>query len=256
MPRPFGRLDEVMSSAPSPVPAPFALGNRLDEADLARRFARDGFVSIPGVLAEDTALELYTMLRGRSDWRHVIGGEAKLVELDRPTLTGLSSEKREQLDRAVYAGARKGFQFRYETLRVPDDPAERDASDDPLAAFAAWWSSDRVLDPMRRITAAPRIAFADMQATAYAPGDFLTAHNDAVAGKNRVAAYVLNLTPRWRAEWGGWLAFHEEDAPEVTAFAPAFNRLNLLRVPRRHSVTEVTRAAAYRRYAITGWLRF
>lgn len=47
-----------------------------------------------------------------------------------------------------------------------------------------------------------------------------------------------------------------ETDPEVTAVAPAFNRLNLLRVPRRHSVTEVTRAAAYRRYALTGWLRY
>lgn len=66
---------------------------------------------------------------------------------------------------------------------------------------------------------------------------------------------VLNPTPKWRVEWGGLLAFHDDDGPEVRALAPAFNRLNLLRVPRRHSVTEVTRAAAYRRYALTGWLR-
>lgn len=243
------------SASPSPSTS-FALGEGLDVDIHARRFADDGFVSIPGILAEDTALELYAMLRGRDDWRHVIGGETKLVELDRPTLASLSGEKRDQLDQAVYAGARNGFQFRYETLRVPDDPEERAASADPLAAFADWWSSNQVLELLRRITTAPHIAFADMQATAYAPGDFLTAHDDAVEGKNRVAAYVLNLTPRWRAEWGGWLAFHEAEAPEVTAFAPAFNRLNLLRVPRRHSVTEVTRAAAYRRYAITGWLRF
>lgn len=244
-----------MSSAPL-APMPFALGACGDEAALAARYAETGVVSIPGILAGEAADALYAMLRGRDDWRQVIGGDEKLVELDRPTRAGLSEEQRGQLDQAVYAGARGGFQFRYETLRVPDSPAERAASPDPLAAFAAWWSSEAVLGLLRRIIGAPQIAFADMQATAYSPGDFLTAHDDDVAGKNRVAAYVINLTPKWRVEWGGLLAFHDDRGPEVTALAPAFNRLNLLRVPQRHSVTEVTRAAAYRRYALTGWLRY
>lgn len=245
-----------MSSAPHPAPTNFALAPRDDEAELAARFAATGILSIPAFLTEQTATGLHAMLRAREDWRQVIGGEQSMVELDRATRAGMSEEQRAQLDQAVYAGARSGFQFRYETLRVPDGAAERAASADPLAGFAAWWSSEEVLGPLRRITGAPEISIADMQATAYSPGDFLTGHDDDFAGKNRIAAYVLNLTPRWRVEWGGLLAFHEEDCPEVTALAPAFNRLNLLRVPRRHSVTEVTRAAAYRRYAITGWLRY
>jgi SM-20-related protein len=245
-----------MTTAPSASSPPFALGARGDEAELAARFAATGVVSIPGILADDNAAELYAMLRGRDDWRQVIGGDATLVELDRPTRAAMSEVQRGQLDQAVYAGAREGFQFRYETLRVPDSAEDRAARADPLAAFAAWWSGDEVLSLLRAITGARHITFADMQATAYAPGDFLTAHDDDVAGKNRVAAYVLNLTPNWRVEWGGLLAFHDESGPEVTALAPAFNRLNLLRVPQRHSVTEVTRAAAYRRYALTGWLRY
>jgi SM-20-related protein len=122
-------------------------------------------------------------------------------------------------------------------LRVSDDPAERARSDDPLARFAAWWSSEPVLAFLREITGLVRIAFADAQATAYSPGDFLTGHDDDVTGKNRLAAYVLNLTPRWRTEWGGLLAFHDDSSPEVIALSPAFNRLNLFKVPRRHSVT-------------------
>lgn len=237
-------------------PSKFALATRTDAAEMAARFAATGIVSIPDILQEDVALSLYAMLRGREDWRQVIGGDAPAVELDRATRAGLSEAQRAQLDQAVYAGARAGFQFRYETLRVPDDAAEREDSADPLAAFAAWWSSEAVLPLLRSIVGAPEITFADMQATAYAPGDFLTGHDDDVAGKRRVAAYVLNLTPRWRVEWGGLLAFHDDIGPEVQALAPAFNRLNVLRVPRRHSVTEVTRAAAYRRYALTGWLRY
>ncbi len=240
---------------PSVLP-PLSLLPRDDEAALATAFSRTGLVSIPNVIGTACAEALYAVLRCREDWNQVIGGETSLVELDRATRAGMGEEQRSQLDQAVYAGARAGFQFRYETLRVSDDPVERIASADPLATFATWWSSEAVLAFLRRITGMPRIAFADMQGTAYAPGDFLTAHDDNVAGKNRLAAYVLNLTPRWRVEWGGLLAFHDDGSPEVTALSPAFNRLNLFKVPRRHSVTEVTRSAAYRRYAVTGWLRY
>jgi SM-20-related protein len=212
-------------------------------------------VSIADVLEPSLASALHAHLRAREDWRQVIGGEGKVFELDRETRAGMTTTQRNSLDEAVYAGARKGFQYRYETIRVPDDHAARAESTDLLAAFVLWWSGEEVLAMLRAVTGLGRIAFADMQATAYSPGDFLTAHDDDVAGKQRLAAYVLNLTPRWRIEWGGLLAFHEQGVAEVTALAPAFNRLNLFAVPRTHSVSEVTRAAAYRRYALTGWLR-
>ncbi len=233
----------------------FALNPALDAEQIACAFARDGLVSVPGILEPDCAVSLQAMLRERGDWIQVIGGTEKLVELDRATRDALSAEQQAQLDLAVYAGARSGFQFRYEAIRVPDDEAERRASDDPLAAFARWWSSGEVRAFFRTVTRQPAIAFADAQATAYSPGDFLTGHDDDFPGKNRVAAYVLNLTPQWRMEWGGLIAFHDEGSVQAHALMPDFNRLNLFRVPRRHSVTEVSRAAAYRRYAITGWLR-
>lgn len=233
----------------------FTLNPALDRVAIARSYAANGLVSIADVLEPDCAVALYDLLRLRTDWRQVIGDEHKLIELDRPTRDGLTDEQRSQLDLAVYSGARAGFQYRYETIRVPDDNNERAASDDPLAAFARWWSGGEVRSFLRTITGAPEIEFADAQATAYAPGDFLTCHDDDVAGKNRLAAYVLNLTPQWRAEWGGLLAMHDDASFQVHALVPDFNRLNLFRVPQRHSVTEVTRAAPRRRFAITGWLR-
>ena len=116
-------------------------------------------------------------------------------------------------------------------------------------------STDRVRDFLRTITGSAEIEYADAQATAYAPGDFLTVHDDAVEGKFRRAAYVFGLTPVWRLEWGGLLLFHGSDGHVDCGWVPTFNTLNLFKVPQLHSVSEVTQAAAYRRYAITGWLR-
>ncbi|MBH0112526.1 2OG-Fe(II) oxygenase [Novosphingobium sp. YJ-S2-02] len=232
----------------------YALAPDLDTSALAAHFAEHGRVRIAGFLAPQCAEQLRLMLRNREDWKQVINSGEKLVELDRPTRASLSPEQAAQLDTAVYAGARQGFQYRYESLRVPDDEAARAASDDPLAAFASWMSQGPARDFLRTVTGGAQVSFADAQATAYAPGDFLTGHDDAFPGKNRHAAYVLGLNPVWRLEWGGLLLVHKgKDAFE--GVVPAFNTLDLFSVGQMHSVSEVTRAAAYRRYSVTGWLR-
>ena len=226
-----------------------------DAAALARAFALDGVVHIPNFLAGDAAERLHAMLRARQDWRQVVTSESGTVELDRDTRAAMAPEQARALDDAVYARARTGFQFRFETIRVPDAAADRAASDDPLAALAEWLSQGEAREFLRAVTGAEDIAFADAQGTAYSPGDFLTGHDDRIEGKDRRAAYVLGLTPVWRIEWGGLLLFHGANGHVSRGLMPSFNSLNLFAVPTMHSVSEVTRAAAYRRYAVTGWLR-
>ncbi len=124
-----------------------------------------------------------------------------------------------------------------------------------LMAFYEFLNSTPFLDFMRAATGVSDIAFADAQATAYGPGDFLTCHDDDVVGKNRRVAYVFSFTPQWRADWGGLLAFPDQYGHLHEAFAPAYNALNLLRVPITHAVTQVASFAGAVRYSITGWLR-
>lgn len=231
-----------------------ALNPRLDVTALALEYATHGRVQVRDVLAPTSATALHALLRARSDWRQVLNSGDRLVELDRATRAALPEAQARALDDAVYAGARGGFQYRFETLRVPDEADVRLASDDPLARFATWWSEGEPRAFLRTVTGEPAIAFADTQATAYAPGDFLTGHDDAFEGKHRLAAYVLGLNPTWRPEWGGLLLFHEGEG-RIEGVSPGFNTLSLFRVGQMHSVSEVTRAAAYRRYSITGWLR-
>ena len=233
---------------------PLSLNPAIEVDALARRYAAIGRVQINDLMMPDAAEALYAMLRVREDWVQVINSGERLFELTRAARAAMDRERREALDAAVSAGARNGFQFRYETIRVPDDDAGRRASDDPLAHVAEWLSGGQVRDLLRRVTGEATIDYADAQATAYSPGDLLTAHDDAVPGKHRHAAYVLGLTRAWRPEWGGLLLFHD-DREVSGGYVPGFNTLNLFRVPQRHSVSEVTRAAAHRRYSITGWLR-
>jgi Rps23 Pro-64 3,4-dihydroxylase Tpa1-like proline 4-hydroxylase len=234
----------------------FALHPDLDADAAAADFANGGRVQIAPFLVPDAADELRAHLLARDDWREVLNSGEMPFEIDRAGQRSMSAEERGRLEKLVHAAAKSGFQYRYETLRVADEAQERrKARDDALTGFANFLCSEPVLALMRRVTGFGDIDFADAQATAYRPGDFLTAHDDAVEGKNRRAAYVFGLTPEWRTEWGGLLLFLNEQGDVERGLLPRFNALNLFSVPQRHSVSAVAPYAGEVRLSVTGWLR-
>lgn len=111
-----------------------------------------------------------------------------------------------------------------------------------------------VTEVLGAITGLDAPHFTDGQVTSYDPGDFLTGHDDDLAGPGRKAAFVLGLALQWRAEWGGLLLFHEIGGVQLTGVVPQFNTLNLCTVPRYHSVSMVMPSAPRRRFAVTGLL--
>lgn len=232
----------------------FELAGRFDLQTLAAEFAGTGRVRLERVLPAEAAAALLAECKRRADWVHVVAANGGAAELTRTMRASLPVERVAALDAAIRAEARYGFQYRYETIRVPDQAAERMASGDPFAKLARALSTEPVLATLRRITGVHDLAFADAQATAYGPGDFLTGHNDEVEGKERRAAYVLGLSPHWRPDWGGLLLFHGPEG-RLDGWAPQANSLTLFRVPSLHSVSEVVAQVPARRYSITGWLR-
>lgn len=227
------------------------LADAIDVAAAQARFARDGHVRVQPFLAEAAAVACLAEMKAREDWVQVLNSGDKVFDLPRAARAAMRAEQRDALEQAVLAGAREGFQYRYEALRLPDGDLP---AGDGIAGWPAFLSSGPVRALLRAITGADDIHFADGQATAYGPGDFLTGHDDDVRGKARRAAYVLSLNPMWRVEWGGLLLFHGADN-RVRGVAPSFNSLDIFAVPQMHSVSMVTGSVPNRRYAITGWLR-
>ena len=73
------------------------------------------------------------------------------------------------------------------------------------------------------------------------------------ASEQRRYAFVINLSPDWRPDWGGQLQFLDREGLVLHTYLPRWNSLSLFRVPQRHQVTFVTPWAAAPRHAITGW---
>lgn len=231
----------------------FALSPRADLDELASCFAKDGFVSIEPFLSDSTARALAMDLSQRSDWVEVLRGERETFDMPVAAFEALEPEQRRRLEDLVWQRAATEFQFRFRSVRVPDVRRERKPHEDVVHGFAEFMCSDASLELMRRLTGIPEISFADAQATAYSAGHFLTSHDDEVAGKGRVAAYVLSLTDDWSADWGGHLVFPGQGT--ISGFMPGFNCLRIFAVPRPHSVTFVPPFVTATRYSVTGWLR-
>ena len=227
----------------------FEIDAGFDVEALARAFSEHGRLQIAGFLTADSARALYDELAGSGEWRLTANRGEEIRHFSRDQLDNWTPEQHRLLDKAVTMGGRFGFQFRYDVIRLNEN------STGLLAQFRDFMSSSQVVEAMRTITGASDIAFADAHASRYAPGHFLTTHDDEVATMGRRAAYVLNLTPEWRPDWGGLLQFFDGRGDVVRAFSPGFNLLNVFRVPQAHNVSWVTPLAGAPRYAVTGWLR-
>jgi SM-20-related protein len=231
-----------------------ALNPALDAEAFAASFSADGYVSVANFLADDGADQLHAALSRRQDWAWAINAGGKVYDIGADARRAMTPGQLAELDERVNSAARDGFQFRFSSIRVPDPPQERRPGEDIIQAFAEFMRSDAVLELLRRVTGKTAIRFADAQATAYHPGDFLTGHDDDIEGKRRELAYVMGLTPEWRVEWGGLLLFHDSEG-RIRGLVPRFNCLNIFALPVLHSVSQVTDFAGAVRYAVTGWLR-
>lgn len=228
----------------------------LDEtqrAAIRERLHRTGRAQVEGVLAAGDALALNQAAAG-AEYNIVTRRGSGHVDLPAAWLESLRPVQKTALGQAIQTSARDDFQYLYDNHPIFDLVQAGQAG--PIwADLLAFLNGEDFLSLMRDLTGEPRIAMADAQLTRFRVGHFLTEHDDHAEGKDRFFAYVLNLTPAWRIEWGGLLAFHGMDGNVAEAFTPRFNTLNLLKVPSPHSVTQVALSAGSDRISVTGWLR-
>jgi len=224
------------------------------QAQVRAIVSKVGRVHLPDFLTAQTTKTMYEAM-ATAPWRLVFAGVQENFDLAAEQVAALDVGQKENLAEAIHAQASTGFQYLFDSYRVSDEAEAGRLVDGPFADFFALLNSDAMLDRMRALTGDKRIAYLDAQATRYRPGHFLTVHDDAQDGKDRLYAYVINLTPVWRADWGGLLMFLSDDGHVAEAFTPRWNAINILKVPQPHAVSFVSPFARGARFSITGWMR-
>ena len=234
----------------------FALAPGIDRPALRRAYAEKRRIAISPFLVGEAAEALRTHLQDRADWRLAIQpGGSKFVEIEAKDFETMSPAQREALMRAAAPSEPSGFRYLFDQIVVVGNRPDNREPDSPLGRFAAFLSSDEVVDLIRDISGASDIAFAEARATRYRPGHFLTIHDDRHEATHRRVAYTFGLSPVWRPEWGGLLMFHDARHDVEQGLVPRMNALNLFAVPQDHSVSAVAPFAPEPRYSVTGWMR-
>jgi SM-20-related protein len=236
----------VAASLPAADDAP-ALNPALNRAALAATFRDKGRIHIPDILTEVSARRLFYALDRETPWAITFNEGEKHFDCEK-----VSPAEQQKMAYAAWNRARSEFQFFHHRHRLT---AIGEPYKDPTHYFARlvpFLSSPEFLGFIRDVTESPQIAWINAMATLYKPLDFLTLHDDDVAGYNRLIAYVFNFTPVWRPDWGGALQFFDAQGNIEEGFMPSFNGLNMFRVPKAHAVAQVAPFGG-NRYAITGW---
>lgn len=224
-------------------------------ADCARVFAAHVRIHIPDALDETSAMTLNAAMNAAANWALVVNSGDEVFDIKPEDRAAQGPEFDARLAGLAAQGGRGAFQFIFESIRLSEAGEPYEGEPAELRALTRFLNSEAFLGFARKVTGDPSIAYCDAQATRYRPGHFLTAHDDKVEAKKRRAAFVLNLTPRWKADWGGLLNFIDEDGHIAEGYTPAWNALNLFRVPQLHHVSYVNPLAGEDRLSITGWLR-
>ncbi len=219
-------------------------------------FEQFGRLHIPGFLEAGDAGALHSAIVSAKGWRrtvHVADGED--AELSIEEIEELPPAERVVFERGLHDLARDSFRYVFDSIRVSADCRAGKPMDPVLRQAWEFMNSEGFLAFVRDLTGDDRAVYADMMATRYLPGHFLTAHDDEAPGAGRLFAYVLNLTPRWRADWGGVLMFLDDEDHVAEGYVPAWNALNIFTVPQRHAVSLVAPFAGGERISLTGWIR-
>ncbi|WP_444903915.1 2OG-Fe(II) oxygenase [Microbulbifer sp. CnH-101-E] len=222
---------------------------------LREEYLRESVVRVSNILQSQSASDLFSFLTGQKEWNLSFNKLGSHTDIGFSDYCSWNSKQKDTLNDIIWSQAEEEFQYLYKSIPIFDICNREYGQDKRFLGIFELVNSQPFLSLMRSITGDQSISFADVQATCFDRGHFLKEHDDGVLGKNRVAAYVINLTPNWNADWGGILHFNRGEVSAVKGLVPTFNTVNLFKVPQKHSVSYVTPFARGSRYSITGWLR-
>ncbi|WP_286266084.1 2OG-Fe(II) oxygenase [Thalassotalea atypica] len=223
--------------------------------NLVDQFKSNGYIKVPNALSNETAELITQHITKQKQWNLVFDHNGQHQDLNNLEVEQWNSKQKQDLQSIIYQQAAQGFQYHYETIPLYDIYHDNLLPDHFFNHIMEFLNQDATLSYFRQLLSAPHISFADGQITRFRQGHFLNRHNDDVDSKNRIAAFVINLTKEWRVDWGGALHLLDSNQNITKSFAPSFNEINIFKIPVDHYVGYVSPFAAQDRISITGWLR-
>jgi len=186
------------------------------------------------------------------DWSLVFRDANGDRRLSGDEMRAMTPVQRQELAIRIQQFAEQHYQFSFFSHAMVHTAQKGES--DLLTRLVRYMADEEFMGIIRSLSGVPDINRVYAQGTLYARGSFLNVHTDETEVETRRLAYVINLTPVWRPDWGGLLQFDDGHGNVTDTFFPHFNSVSLFLVPQNHCVTFVPPYAQGGRYAITGWM--
>ena len=206
----------------------------IDLSAVAVTLASRGRVQIHDFASAESAKALHDLLQQHDDWYLSYNEGPDNFETSEAEFGALTMEQKHRFTAEVYRRASSGFQYLYKRYHISQALDSGENQGHPMHAVQEWVTGENFLGLMRHVTGRDGIRTSDSYASLCGPGHFLTRHDDRHPTHQRIAAWVLSITPEWNENWGRHLAFYDEPGNVLEALKPAFNTLNLFTVPQQH----------------------
>ena len=228
----------------------------LDVDGLAAAFSETKRLHIKKIFGRDTALHIQDVLVNQTPWQYTYFDGARNHTVPIEQFDRLDADSRNSIDETVRRAAEKGFSYSYNSFNFHQRIRQGEDVGDAFAEIDAFLNSEPFLRSLSQIVGDPDISGTDASASWYGHGHFLNIHDDKRPKYDLRAAFVLNLSPLWRTDWGGELKFfsNRRGAKFEDAYFPSFNALNIFKVPQYHAVGMIAPFAGAPRHSISGWL--
>lgn len=224
------------------------LNSQLDLKKVKEEFDKNNYIRIENFLDEDYVKKVSQAIFNDISWDLCYLSENGPVSIKESELKKFTPQKSAELNQKIMTRAQQGFSyFYYRSDLVNND-------NKTLGSFYNDLCGEEFLDFCRDLTGETAIDRVNGQLTCYGPGCFLRKHTDKTDKENRIAAYVINFTPRWNNDWGGNLHILDEQHNILDTLDPIFNSISIFRVPTLHYVSQVANYARGRRFTATGWM--
>jgi SM-20-related protein len=239
---------------------PLGINPALFPEDFSAVYASSERLHVPNFLLPGSALALYDFLVSEARWRTFVVADQR--QLGTPCDdTQLTADDEREINELAHSGARTGYASIFEADRIPFGEAE-DSQTCPGVTpvspkYAGLLRTREFIEWARAVTGISDLGGIELQATRFRPGHFITFRHGTPSadktGKRRIN-FELNLTPEWKPEWGGLLAFRGTKGHAIEAIMPCFNSLDLFAFPQGHWISVVSPFANGPRYSIVGAL--
>ena len=225
-----------------------------DPVKLGKTLQSAGWLQVPDFFTPESAEYLHKIHIENRDWNLAYNDGNNYYESPLAEIESAPPQARAQMMNGIYARAKTQFQYVFFQYYISQAIEKGEQPGHPMHEFHEFVNSDEYLDFMRTLTGDDTVRSADSYASNYSPGHFLTAHDDRHDSHDRAGAFVFGMTKAWDMNWGGHLAFFDDDGNITDALVPSFNTLNIFLIPQMHSVQLVSPFAGANRISYLGWL--